>query len=502
MPCLPVRYDGCMGVVTADEMRALEEAAFQRGTTASVLMIEAGRGLGHAVARFFPEPGTAIACLGKGHNAGDALVALGVLRDAGWKIAIRAAWPQSEWAELTRAMLAALGEVEWLDGPPDPAAARLPLILLDGLLGIGARGGPRGGLAPLAEEMRALRQAAGGRIVAVDLPSGVDADTGEIHPGAVVADLTLTIGVPKRGLLMGRAADAVGALGLVPVAELPVPAGGDMAMISPFTLAGALSPRPFDFHKGRAGRVGILAGSAAYSGAAVLAATGALRGGAGLVTLHVPEEAHAAIAAKCPPEVMVRALRDPRELLDFRYDSLVVGPGLGGVEAGLVRRLLMDSPVPVVIDADALNAIAGDFPELPAHHVLTPHPGEFRRLAPDLADLPREEAARAFADRHAPVLLLKGARTLVTAAGEPLWCNSTGSPGMASGGQGDALSGVIGALLAGGLAPLEAAACGAWLCGRGSERAIAAGASEESLLASDTLAHLGGAFRDWRERGR
>jgi NAD(P)H-hydrate epimerase len=152
-----------------------------------------------------------------------------------------------------------------------------------------------------------------------------------------------------------------------------------------------------------------------------------------------------------------------------------------------------------------LNAVAraGAVTRLPAAHVITPHPGEFRRLAPDLDGSTRESAARAFADRTSPVLLLKGARTLVTAAGQPLWCNSTGTPGMACGGQGDVLSGVIGALLASGSCPLVAAARGAWLCGRASEIALSSRTlSEESLLPQDTLAHLGSAFLDWREQGR
>lgn len=490
-----------MGAVTADEMRALEEVAFQQGATAASLMAKAGRRLGLAIGRLFPQAGTAVAYLGKGHNAGDALVALGVLRGAGWRVAVRFSRPLEECAELTRAMFEALGGVEVLDARPQAVELSRPLVLLDGLLGIGAKGGPRDTLADFSREMNGLRRKAGARVVAVDLPSGVDADTGTVHPDAVTADITLTIGVPKRGVLQAAAVNAVGALGLVPVEELPVPAVDDLAMISPWTLAAGLEPRAFDFHKGKAGRVVLLAGSAAYSGAAVLAATGALHGGAGLVTLYVPADAHALIAAKCPPEVMVRPISRPQDLLESRFDSLVVGPGLGEVDGKALRELLERCLVPAVIDADALNALAKceGVAGLPSHHVLTPHPGEFARLASDLADLPRETAARLFADRSSPVLLLKGARTLVTAKSQPLWCNATGTPGMATGGQGDVLSGVIGALLAGGLRSLEAACLGAWLCGRASERAITAGASEESLSAGDTAVHLGGAFRDWRE---
>lgn len=497
-----------MGAVTADEMRALEEAAFQAGATAGDLMAVAGRGIGLAIAREFPHRGTAIAYLGKGHNAGDAIVALGVLREAGWKVSVRSAYSKAEWAALNREKWEEIGEVAVLDSVESVEVRQTPLVLLDGLLGIGSRGALREPLSGLAKEMKHLREARGARIVSVDLPSGVSPDTGAFDPDAVQADWTLMAGVPKRGLLLGAAVQKCGALGLVPIPELPIPPGGDIAMITPMSLGAGRSPRSYDFHKGQAGRVSLIAGSRRYSGAAILAATGALRGGAGLVTLHVPPDALELIAGRCPSEVMLRELEAPEDLLDFPHDSLVVGPGLGEAAErwfSSLRKLLEKSKAPCVIDADALNGFArhGGLDQLAERHVLTPHPGEFRRLAADLADHSRESAARAFADRHAPTLLLKGARTIVTQRDHPLWCNPTGTPGMASGGQGDVLSGVIGALLAGGTPPLEAAAMGAWLCGRASERAVGSGAfSEETLLATDTLHHLGGAFRDWREGTR
>lgn len=497
-----------MGSVTADEMRRIEAAAFLHGATPGGLMKIAGRRLGLAMLRFFPRPGTVIAYLGKGHNAGDALIALRELRIAGWQIGLRIAQPEIEWAASTRAALRGLGEVRIFEGPFDATEATRPLVLLDGLLGIGSRGALRGAMAELAKEMNHLRETRGARTAAVDLPSGIDPDTGEPFANAVRADVTFTLGVPKRGVLSSLAVNAVGAIVLVPLNELPVPDGGERCLISPQTLNGAASQRPFDFHKGQAGRVGIFAGSTAYHGAAILAATGALRGGAGLVTLHVPEEIVERVAAGCPPEVIVRGVAHPAELEEFTYDAWVIGPGLGGLDeswtAGLLRLLESDA-VAGVVDADALNALArsGTVGRLSATQVITPHPGEFRRMAPDLEGLCREDAARAFADRTSCTLLLKGARSLVTAKGQALWHNSTGSPGMACGGQGDALSGVIAARLAAGLSPWIAAAHGAWLCGRASEIALAGKIlSEESLLPQDTLAHLGAAFREWREQTR
>lgn len=497
-----------MGAVTADEMRQIEEVAFRAGATPAGLMETAGRRLGQALVRFYPVPGTAVAYLGKGHNAGDALIALRELRAAGWRIAVRAAFPEVEWASLTRAVFRDLGEVQVLGQPIDGVETKRPLLLLDGLVGIGSRGPLRGPLADLASEMNALRDSCGARIVAVDLPSGLDPDSGEILSGAVLADVTFTVGVPKRGVLDSRAVNAVGAIALVPLTELPVPDGGDFGLISPQTFPATSGPRPFEFHKGLAGRVGILAGSSTYRGAAILAATGALRGGAGLVTLHVPQEIVDRVSVGCPPEVIVRGYGSIEELLELSCDAWVAGPGLGPLDPKATRALLQlleRGTIPCVVDADALNAVAqaGSAARLPSTHVITPHPGEFRRLAPDLEGTARESAARVFADRTSPVLVLKGARTLVTAAGQTLWCNSTGTPGMACGGQGDVLSGVIGALLAAGSAPIEAAARGAWLCGRASEIALSTRAqSEESLLPQDTLAHLGAAFLDWREKGR
>jgi hydroxyethylthiazole kinase-like uncharacterized protein yjeF len=495
-----------MGAVTTAEMRAMETIAAANGWTEDRLLNLAGQRLGHALAAFFPRPGTIIGYLGKGHNAGDALVAMRVLeQDYGWHTAARAGFPITDWAPLTREKWLEAAPNDLLDTPPDWRASRRPLVLLDGLLGIGASGPLREPLATLAREMAWLRHHAGARVAAVDLPSGVDPDTGEISAGAVTADVTFMIGAAKCGLLTSHAAAATGALAIVPLEPLSPPPGGDIELISPLALAAGQSPRPFDFHKGMAGRVDILAGSPAYTGAAVLAASGALRGGAGLIVLHAPTTAAPVIAAKCPCEIIVRTCLNPLELLESKPDALVIGPGLGTLSGGFadgLLELLVKATVPTVIDADALNFLVqcGRLDVLKGNHVLTPHPGEFRRLAPDLADLPREAAARAFVARHPVTLLLKGCRTLVTKHGATLWCNATGSPAMATGGQGDLLAGVLGAQLAAGVPAVTAAAIAAWLCGRAAEIALTDRAvSEQSLTPGDLLATLGSAFNDWHE---
>jgi NAD(P)H-hydrate epimerase len=497
-----------MSAVTCPEMRATEAAAIAAGWSEERLLDLAGERLGRALGRFFPHPGTAAGYLGKGHNAGDTLVALRVLREEfGWDIVARPAFPIEECAPLTRK--------KWLEYPPAVIDAPLPwrdlkgpLVLFDGLLGIGARGSLRVPLVDLAAEMEWLRRHAGAYVAAVDVPSGVDADSGVSTPGTVTADVTFMIGNPKRGLLASHAVNAVGSLALVPVEILAANDPGDIELICPQEMDFGKSPRPYDFHKGLAGRVAVIAGSARYPGAAVLAATGALRGGAGLITLHVPRDAAAVIAAKCPPEIIIHGHASIHQLGHLDCDAMVVGCGMGelaALPAAEFLEWLGNQDKPAVIDADALNLIAtsGRQGIFQSRHVLTPHPGEFRRLAPDLADLPREQAARNFADRHPSTLLLKGGRTLVTCAGQPLWCNATGSPGMATGGQGDLLAGVIGARLAAGMAPPEAAAQGAWLCGRAAEVALESRSlSPESLTPGDCAMRLGAAFRDWQTARR
>ncbi len=499
------RLDCHMAALTIAETLAIEASALASGWTEEQLLNLAGERLGRAIGRFFPHPGTIVGYLGKGHNAGDALVALRILRDQfGWNVTTRHAYPMAGCAPLTQKKWTELGMRLPLDRSPQWRDFQGPLVLLDGLLGSGSTGSLRDPLLKLAGEMATLRQQAGARVAAVDMPSGIDADSGLISPDAVVADITFMIGNAKYGLMSGQAVAATGALALVPVEPLTAARTADRELIAPQTLDCGKGPRPFDFHKGMAGRVAILAGSEAYTGAAVLAATGALRGGAGLITLFVPASARSLIASKCPPEIIVRGYHDPREVLEFRFDALVTGCGLGEMDDALADGLLdliSKSRVPTVVDADALNLIAmrGKTGILTDTHVLTPHPGEFARLAPDLRDLPREDAARRFTDRIPATLLLKGSRTMVTRKGEPLRCNATGTPGMATGGQGDLLAGVIGARLASGDTAMDAAALGAWLCGRSAEIALTEhNRSEESLAPSDVLDSIGAAFQDWK----
>ena len=473
-------------------------------------MEKAGRGIADAIVRRFSSKGTAIACIGSGNNGGDALVAIRYLADAGWKVSIRCLHKSAELGALPRKKIRELGDCPMNSSLP-VCHADHPLVLLDGLLGIGANGPLRPPLAELAAWMNDARENHAAQTIAMDIPSGLNGDTGEVYDGAVKADLTLTVGVPKPGLFSSLAVNHTGSIELIALTELPVPEGSDLCLNDVHSLQGILPRRDHDFHKGDAGRVGILAGSRGMLGAAVLCATGALRAGAGLVTLFADESIYELLAPMLPAEVMLRPISTLADINPAEFDAFAIGPGLGrgskGSETSFLD-LLQRMSIPVVIDADGLNRIAnkaaGKGSDLGAEQcmgpnfILTPHPGELARLFPEWAGLDRIDIAKAFATRYdRSTLLLKGAHTLVARSGSPVYFNSTGNPGMASGGQGDVLTGVISSLLAQGLEPQDAARMGAWLSGRAAELAISHGnESIQSLTAGDVCNWLGRAFTD------
>lgn len=488
-----------MATVTVKQMREIEQRAIRSGISEAELMECAGVALGHAIGIQYREVGTAVAYVGKGHNGGDALIALRVLHEEfGWQIGVRSGFEIDSWAELTRAQWDELD----LDGLLDEGFEKFtyaPLLLIDGLVGIGAKGPLRDSLLEMAGEMNRLRNECGAMVLSVDVPSGLDPDTGEVLPGTVMADRTFMIAAAKSGLLFSHAAKATGQLALVRVDALNAEDACEMDLICPQTMSFGKSPRPFDFHKGKAGRVGIVAGSTAFTGAALLSALGAIRAGAGLVTLYVRSAIHDSMISRLPLEVMLKPCDFPEQLLEENLDAIVIGPGLGEMCQDFtygLSQLIAQPRVPTVIDADGLNFMAQHGLKTHKLHILTPHPGEFARLAPTLSTLERENAALEFVEKIDAVLLLKGARTIVAKNGSPLRINSTGTPAMSNGGQGDLLSGVIGALLAGGMNPFDAAAWGAWLCGHAAE--LAQAEIGDVCTATDTATRLGEAMRNWR----
>jgi hydroxyethylthiazole kinase-like uncharacterized protein yjeF len=440
--------------VTAEQMRELDRRAIAAGTPSEELMERAGFAVAKAAIEFLKRRDSRSVLLfaGKGNNGGDALVAARHLQAAGCAPAV-------------------IRIEDWPCELPEAA------VIVDGLLGTGLKGEVR---EPYASAIKAINDSHR-PVVAIDVPSGLGTAT------CVRADVTVTMGLPKVDLLKNP-----DVAGRIEVADIGV--GDDMETdVELITRRDVdLPARKRSAHKGDFGHLLIVAGSESYTGAPVLAAHAAARAGAGLVTLAVPKDIYPIIAGKCPPEVMPRPLDDLPE-----HDALAIGPGLGQKPETqkLIWRLLSTSAVPTVVDADALNALAqmpAAIKKLPGPLVLTPHPGEMARLIGHRVD-DRWAVARQFAQEFGHVLVLKGAGTVVTDKSGKLWVNSTGNPGMAKGGMGDALTGIIGALLAQKMTPLEAAKAGVFWNGLAGDLA-AEKCGERSMLATDLIEALGPAW--------
>jgi NAD(P)H-hydrate epimerase len=520
-------------ILTSAQMRAAEEAAFATGVQVEALMNKAGAGVALAVAKFFQKPGRCIVFAGKGHNAGDALFAAQCLERCGWKIEVRLAFNEADSSDLMRKKLADLCRrppeilggvrsanadliaalVEVSPGATEQTATTkntiateacsgvaAPLVILDGLLGVGAKPPLREPIRAACRAINQLRTTKGACVFAVDLPTGLDTDSGKADRDCVVADFTVTIGYAKPGLVADGAVNYVGRIEVVPLAELRQPNTKSKEIIaSPAAFRGLLRRRKYDSYKNQFGRIGVVAGSKGFIGAALMTSQGALRAGAGLVEIFVPEEIYEIVADAAFMEAMVKPVASYRHLLKEKADVWAVGPGLGKSRAAEILELIGKLKQPMVLDADGLNIVSEKTSVLrrsKGKRLLTPHPGEMKRLFAE-EQQSRAKTATKFCDRFPVTLLLKGSRTIVAERGRPLSYNTTGNPGMATGGMGDVLTGVCAGLLGQGLLPYDAARVGAWLCGRAAEIAIFNGnQSEQSLLPRDVLDHLGDAFKE------
>jgi ADP-dependent NAD(P)H-hydrate dehydratase / NAD(P)H-hydrate epimerase len=522
-------------ILTSAQMRAAEEAAFASGVQVEALMNKAGAGVALAVTKFSQKPGRCIVFAGKGHNAGDALFAAQCLERCGWKIEVRLAFKEADCTDLMRKKLAdlsrrppeILGAVPLETANADPAATLVelspdateqtattqntmvtqecsgiaaPLVILDGLLGVGAKPPLREPLRPACRAINQLRTTKGAYVFAVDLPTGLDTDSGKADRDCVVADFTVTIGYAKPGLVADGALNYVGRIEVVPLDELRPPERKPKEIIaSPAAFRGLLPRRKYSSYKNQFGRIGVVAGSKGFVGAALMASQGALKAGAGLVEVFVSEEIYEIVAGAAFMEAMVKPVTSYRHLLKEKVDVWAVGPGLGNSRAAEILELVEKVKQPMVLDADGLNIVSERSAVLrrcKGKRLLTPHPGEMRRLFPD-EQQSRAKTATKFCDRFPVTLLLKGSRTIVAERGRPLSYNTTGNPGMATGGMGDVLTGVCAGLLGQGLSLYDAARVGAWLCGRAADIAIFNGnQSEQSLLPCDVLDHLGDGFKE------
>jgi hydroxyethylthiazole kinase-like uncharacterized protein yjeF len=493
-------------IVTASEMQELEQRAFAEGVDQEGLMDVAGIGIARHILSRESQRGICILYLGRGNNAGDALVAGSVLQNSGWSVLARFSDPPENLGPLPRKKLRSFGSPpRRFHGDPATLSHNLPVILVDGILGIGSRPGLSPELNVITREMNYLRSFLRARAYAVDVPTGVTEE--DVDVDSVVADITLTIGFPKQCLVRDDATNFVGKIQRIPLdalsARLTLDANHDR-FTDADELRRLLPRRKFDSHKGDFGRIGIVAGSLGFVGAGVLCSQSAVRAGGGLVTLYtIADDSYPLLAVKAAPEVMVKPVHDYREVLDDRLTAIAIGPGLGTSHQDPVLEIIRSFDGPMVVDADALNLVSRQIDTLSkigGSRLLTPHPGEMKRLWPAETGS-RPESVRAFTNRFAVTLLLKGARTLVGQKGKALSYNATGTPGMATGGSGDVLTGVCGALLGQHLEPYDAARLGAWLCGRAAELSLEV-ESEESMLPSDTLRYLGSAIKELRDQGR
>src|SRR5438132_3509016 len=446
-------------------MHAAEQSAFARGVSVETLMDQAGAGVARAIRQFFPKPATCIVFAGKGHNGGDALVAAEQLQRIGWKIDIRLPFAEADCSELTQQKLKTLREVAPKSGETIDRAPHT--IVLDGLLGTGAKSFLREPLRTAAREINRLRREENVFVFAVDLPTGLDADSGENDPeDSVIADFTVTIGFAKHGLIVDSALNLVGRIQIVPLPGLCTEAGAPNELAaSPYSLSPLLPRRRFSAYKNEFGRIGVVAGSKGFVGAALMTTAGALRAGAGLVEVFVPEEIYDIVASAAPVESMVKPVRKYRDLLEEKIDIWALGPGLGKSRASEILNLIENAQQPMIVDADGLNIVADKVDILQrcrGPRLLTPHPGEMKRLM-EVGKMARSGIARNFCDQFPVTLLLKGSRTIVAERGRPLSFNTTGNPGMASGGMGDILTGVCAGLLGQGLSVYDAARLGAWV---------------------------------------
>ncbi|MET0403425.1 MAG: NAD(P)H-hydrate dehydratase, partial [Cystobacter sp.] len=461
-------------VLTADRMRAADHAAGVRfGMPSPILMENAGRELADAARGLAAGEGRFVIVCGPGNNGGDGLVAARFLRSWGRRVTLVLVGPREKLTPNAQRNLFALGPSGL--APQELGAVETPRpgdVVVDALFGTGLTRAPSGEFADAIHHMRRWREG-GAKVVAADLVSGLHSDTGVPFEPCVEADVTVTFGFLKQGQVLEPGATLSGDtrcvdIGIAPETVEPH-AGEEVFLVEEADARGAIAPRRSDSHKGTYGHVLVVAGSLGKSGAAALSALSALRGGAGLVTVATRAQVVESVLGHSP-ELMGWPLEDrgPLGHADLesllaaaeQKDALVVGPGIprGEETAALLGEWLSRVEVPVVLDADALNAVATDLGVLRRAKgplVLTPHPGEMARLTglPTKAlQQERVKVARDFAHTHGVTLVLKGARTLVAHADGTVYVNPTGNPGMATGGTGDVLSGLLGALLAQGLA--------------------------------------------------
>lgn len=487
---------------TPKQMAAADRAAIGTGTPASVLMDRAGRAVARAVieiagGRYGRR--VAVVC-GRGNNGGDGFVAARVLRRAGLAVTCLSVEDIGGVQGAAREHLDRLTDSGGRIVPFEAKRLRDADVIVDAIFGTGFHGRAGGEAGDAIEAINAARAP----VVAVDIPSGVSGDTGRVEGPAVEAELTVAMGAEKTGTATGAGATKAGR---VVVADIGIPVNDSCTFVTePADVAGILPERRLDAHKRSGGAVALLVGSRGMTGAAVLAAKGAVRMGAGYATVGGTAATDEAISTQVA-EVLSEVITDtetlgPQSLSRFtsildRADALAIGPGIGQGEEqrALVEQVLGEVELPVVVDADGLNVLAKHTDALVARTnptVITPHPGELARLLEcSIEDIEGDRlgSARRAAKAFGCVVLLKGFRSVIAEPGDEAVVNPTGGPELATAGTGDVLTGALAALLAGGLEPFEAAWATAYVHGLAGELA-AEHWGVAGVLASDVADEL------------
>lgn len=502
-------------VLTIEEMRRAEAAAIAAGISAATLMENAGKAATSVIReKFDVTKHPTVILVGKGNNGGDGLIVARELHQSGTPVTVilvdgpptasPAAEVFVEVAELPIEMLRFSEEMYLsLD------TVRHAGLLVDAVFGIGFHG-------DLPESLHRLFDLVNARtcpLVALDIPSGMNADSGDRAPHSIYADLTVTFAAAKpalEGTNMAAGEIVPVHIGIADAILIDVSRRAEtigMHLVKPH-----FTPRPADSHKGSYGRLLAVCGSYRMPGAAVLAAQAALRCGVGLYVAAMPQSAYPLVASHLTEPVFVplsetgdgTVAKHARPLLReqaAKADAILIGPGLGRGDAveTVVLDLLEQATCPVILDADGINAIAAHIDRLKTVNVpviITPHPAEMARLcglSVEQVQADRIGVARRFADTYGATVVLKGHRTVITAPHVGLYENPTGNPGMATGGSGDVLAGMIASFVAQGMDTVSAAICGTYLHGAAGDHAASV-MSQHAMLPRDIIDALGGLF--------
>ncbi len=517
-----------MNIVTAQQMKALDQQTINDiGIPGIVLMENAGRGTVEQIQRYFPDvlAKRIVVLCGRGNNGGDGFVIARYLYNAGCNVKTFLLAPIDKVggdAKINMIVFQNMGaliqeitdEKQWQHALTDVKHAGL---VIDALLGTGLSSEVRGLYRSVIKD---VNEATSVPVVSVDIPSGVDATTGRILGAAIHAQLTCTFGLPKRGHVVFPGLAHTGTLEIVDIGipnRLINQAGITEYLLDENYFTGSIPRRDPEAHKGTYGHVCILAGSPGKTGAAAMAGQAAMRTGAGLVTLGVPESLNPILEAKVT-EVMTEPIADKgkgvldsdewssiRDLLAGKT-VVALGPGLSDQDttAQLVYRVIESSPIPIVIDADGLNVLAKKptaLQQAQAPVIITPHPGEMARLMGTTVQSiqsDRISCARDFSRDYGAVVVLKGARTIIAEPNGRIYINPTGNPGLASAGMGDVLTGIIAGLTAQGLTPLRASQLGVFIHGSVGDTLAGEGAPI-GIMATDLINRIPAALSSFIE---